>query len=341
MAKPNRIQFTDGQFAYDPTYNFQDVAGSAPANATPPKQVTTGQEQKTDVTAGPIGQATQRLASQKLQDQMLGNFAQHKVNTSNPLDPENYKYTGQYGASWSPEVYNRDALEKYDQGLQAARAWDAQSSLSPGFKERIYNILNGGRPEAQLTAYVPNAAMQYQTSNPGDGSVMQNPNTNPELALQWNVDQLRKLHPDWTDAQLQQYMSQPFNWQAAQGLTNAGVWEPNQASRDWTAYQAEQARLAELARRQAAAAAAQPSSSDYYDYQDSGYQDGGYQDSTGDYENSDSGVNPYAYTQSESDARRASKNYGVPIDYRVLDYTNPEYHTPPKKFAWLDSLLGS
>lgn len=300
MAKPNRIQFADGQFSYNPEYSVQDLAGSAPANATPPKQITTGQEQKNDVTAGPVGQATQRLASQKLQDQMLGNFAPPRVDASMSLNPEVHKYTGQYGASWRPEIYNREALGQYDQGLQAARAWDAQSSLRPNFKERIYNILNGGRPEAQLTPYVPNAAMQYQTSNPGDGSVMQNPNTNPELALQWNVDQLRKLHPDWTDAQLQQYMGQPFNWQAAQGLTNAGVWEPNQASRDWTAYQAEQARLAELARQQAAAqqaAAAQYSGGDYYD--------GGY--------SGEDDTSAYGYTDWEADVRRAARDYGYPV----------------------------
>ena len=93
MAKANRIQFTDGHFAYNPTYSPQDVMADAPANATPAKQVTTGQAQKNSVTAGPVGQA---MASQDLKSKLMGNFAD-KLTPDNPVNPETYQYKGQYG----------------------------------------------------------------------------------------------------------------------------------------------------------------------------------------------------------------------------------------------------
>ena len=146
MAKANRIQFTDGHFAYNPTYSPQDVMADAPANATPAKQITTGQAQNNSVTAGPVGQA---MASQDLKNKLMGNFAD-KLAPDNPVNPETYQYKGQYGNTWKPTVYNQNTLNQYDKGLQAARDWDAKSSLSPGFKERVYKILNGERPQAQL-----------------------------------------------------------------------------------------------------------------------------------------------------------------------------------------------
>lgn len=272
MAKANRIQFTDGHFAYNPVYSPQDVMADAPANAAPAKQVTTGQEQKNSVTAGPVGQA---MASQALKNNLMGNFAD-KLAPTNPVNPETYQYKGQYGNTWKPTVYNQ-----YDKGLQAARDWDSKSSLRPGFKERVYKILNGERPQAQLEQYVPNAAMKYQTQDLKDGSQLQNPNTNPELALQWNVQKLKELHPYWDENTIQNYMNQNFNWQSAQALTNYGVWEPTQASKDWTNYLAWQAELQRQAEAEAAAAAAQASydndySGDYDGGYDGGYDDGGY-----------------------------------------------------------------
>lgn len=286
MAKANRIQFTDGHFAYNPTYSPQDVMADAPPNAAPAKQVTTGQEQKNSVTAGPVGQA---MASQALKNNLMGNFTD-KLSPTNPVNPETYQYKGQYGNTWKPTVYNQDALNQYDKGLQAARDWDSKSSLSPGFKERVYKILNGERPQAQLEQYIPNAAMKYQTKDFNDGSQLQNPNTNPELALQWNVQKLKELHPDWDENTIQNYMNQNFNWQSAQALTNSGVWEPTQASKDWTNYLAYQDELQRQAEAEAAAAAAQANydndySGDYDGGYDGGYDDGGYSggdDSSGD-----------------------------------------------------------
>lgn len=285
MAKTNRIQFTDGHFAYNPTYSPQDIMTDAPANTAPAKQVTTGQEQKNSVTAGPVGQA---MASQALKNNLMGNFAD-KLAPTNPVNPETYQYKGQYGNTWKPTVYNQDAMNQYDKGLQAARDWDSKSSLSPGFKERVYKILNGERPQAQLEQYIPNAAMKYQTKDFNDGSQLQNPNTNPELALQWNVQKLKELHPDWDENTIQNYMNQNFNWQSAQALTNSGAWEPTQASKDWTNYLAYQAELQRQAEAEAAAAAAQSYyDGDYssdYDGGEASYDEGGYSggdDSSGD-----------------------------------------------------------
>lgn len=284
MAKANRIQFTDGHFAYNPMYSPQDVMADAPANATPAKQVTTGQAQKNSVTAGPVGQA---MASQDLKNKLMGNFAD-KLAPDNPVNPETYQYKGQYGNTWKPKVYNQDALAQYDKGLQAARDWDARSSLSPGFKERVYKILNGERPQAQLDQYVPNAAMQYQTQDLKDGSQLQNPNTNPDMALQWNVQKLKELHPYWDENTIQNYMNQNFNWQSAQALTNSDVWEPTQASKDWTNYLAWQAELQRQAEAEAAAAAAQAAQADYSGDDSDGYEESGYDSSGDDYSGSGS-----------------------------------------------------
>lgn len=315
MAKANRIQFTDGHFAYNPTYSPQDVMADAPPNAAPAKQVTTGQEQKNSVTAGPVGQA---MTSQALKNNLMGNFAD-KLAPTNPVNPETYQYKGQYGNTWKPTVYNQDALNQYDKGLQAARDWDSKSSLSPGFKERVYKILNGERPQAQLEQYIPNAAMKYQTQDLNDGSQLQNPNTNPDMALQWNVQKLKELHPNWDENTIQNYMNQNFNWQSAQALTNSGVWEPTQASKDWTNYLAWQAELQRQAEAEAAAAAAQAAQADYSG-DDSGYYDDGSSyggDGGSGYGGDDNGgggddSDAYNYTQSESDARANAATAGTP-----------------------------
>lgn len=332
MAKTNRIQFTDGHFAYNPTYSPQDVMANAPASATPAKEVTTGQAQKNSVTAGPVGQA---MASQALKNSLLGNFAD-KAAPSNPVSPETYQYKGQYGNTWKPTVYNQDALNQYDKGLQAARDWDSKSSLRPGFKERVYKILNGERPEAQLEQYVPNAAMQYQTQDLKDGSQLQNPSKNPELAMLWNLNKLKELHPDWDANTLYNYMNQNFNWQSAQALTNSGVWEPTQASKDWTNYLAWQAELQRQAEAEAAAAAAQAAQADYSG-DDSGYSDDGSSYGGGDgggsgYGGDDNGgggndSDAYNYTPSESDARANAATVGTP------DNT-------PNPYGWGDASVG-
>ena len=313
MAKVNRIQFTDGHFAYNPVYSPQDVMADAPANAAPAKQVTTGQAQKNSVTAGPVGQA---MASQALKNNLMGNFAD-KLAPTNPANPETYQYKGQYGNTWKPKVYNQDTLNQYDKGLQAARDWDSKSSLSSGFKERVYKILNGERPQAQLEQYIPNAAMKYQTQDLKDGSQLQNPNTNPDMALQWNVQKLKELHPDWDENTIQNYMNQNFNWQSAQALTNSGVWEPTQASKDWTNYLAWQAELQRQAEAEAAAAAAQASydndySGDYDGGYDGGYDDGGY--SGGDDSSGDGG--------------------GDNSDYQLVVASDPRYDLVNSNYNW-------
>lgn len=319
MAKANRIQFTDGHFAYNPTYSPQDVMADAPANATPAKQVTTGQAQKNSVTAGPVGQA---MASQDLKNKLMGNFAD-KLAPDNPVNPDTYQYKGQYGNTWKPTVYNQDALTQYDKGLQAARDWDAKSSLSPGFKERVYKILNGERPQAQLDQYVPNAAMQYQTQDLKDGSQLQNPNTNPNMALQWNVQKLKELHPDWDENTIQNYMNQNFNWQSAQALTNSGVWGPTQASKDWTNYLAYQAELQRQAEAEAAAQAAQAD----YSGDDSGYSDAG----GSDYSSDDGGG---TYSGDDGSGGNSDYQFVVASDPRYDLTGNNLYDWQPTKPDW-------
>lgn len=328
MAKPNRISFTDGHIAYNPTFSPEDLLASAPPSATPAKQVTTGQEQSNSLTAGPVGQAAQSYVSQQLRDS-LGKGFEGAPAQGNPINPETYRHKGQYGNTWKPTVYNQNTLNQYDAGLQEAQNMDAQAGFN-GFNQRIYQLLHGNRSEAQLTQYVPqasNAAMQRQTANLGDGSAMQNPNTNPELALQWNVQNLRQQHPDWSEEQIQQYMSQPFNWQSAQALTNAGIWEPTEQSRAWTAYQEEQARREAEAR--AAALAAQQASS----YSGGDYHGGGSSDD-------DDDPSIYKYTQSESDARSSANGaFNVRDNPQNMDYTNPELYSPPRAFGWLRDLF--
>ena len=310
MAKANRIQFTDGHFAYNPVYSPQDVMADAPANAAPAKQVTTGQEQKNSVTAGPVGQA---MASQALKNNLMGNFAD-KLAPTNPVNPETYQYKGQYGNTWKPKVYNQDTLNQYDKGLQAARDWDSKSSLSPGFKERVYKILNGERPQAQLEQYIPNAAMKYQTQDLKDGSQLQNPNTNPDMALQWNVQKLKELHPYWDENTIQNYMNQNFNWQSAQALTNYGVWEPTQASKDWTNYLAWQA---ELQRQAEAEAAAQYSG---------GGDDGGYDDGGGHYSGGDD--------SGSYDDGGSGDGGGDNSDYQLVVASDPRYDLVNSNYNW-------
>ena len=278
MAKKTKISFTGDNSQnqgvnYQPTngnyfQQYQQALANAPASSTTPQKVTTGQEQSNAITAGPVGNALKAQVSQQLQNKLagadtpVGQYGQ--TNTQNVADPANYKYQGQYGNTWSPKVYNQDSINSYNQGLQQAQNWDSKSSLTPGFKERVYKIINGDQPQAQLSQYVPNAAQQRQTSDLGDGSTMMNP-SNPVQAQEWNVDKLRQLHPDWDENTLQNYMSQNYNWQAYNALVNQGVIQPTQQSQAWTDYQNQQAQM------QAQAQAQQYQEAPQQDYSDSGY----------------------------------------------------------------------
>lgn len=134
MAKANRIQFTDGHIAYNPTYSPQDTMTTYPANATSAKKTTTSNSQNDSITAVPVGQAVVKQA------------------LNNQFD----------------------------------------SSLNPGFKERIYKILNGERPDTQLKQYVPNIAMQRQTQDLNGGQQLQNPNELIKRAISMSSDQMKE-----------------------------------------------------------------------------------------------------------------------------------------------------
>jgi len=277
MARTNKISYRSGSPADQQALAMQ-AALAAPASAAPATQVTTGEAQKNNIVSAPITQAAQNYVNSDLINRLAGTqLGQYVPSTSDVTDPTNFKAQGQFGNTWSPTVYNQNALNTYDQGLQQAKDWDAQSSLSPGFKQRVYQILNGQRPEAQLSQYVPNAAQTASVTPLNDGSTMMNP-SNPAQAQQWNVQKLRADHPDWDNNTLQNFMNQQYNWKSYNALVNAGYIQPTQASQDWTAYQQEQARQAAIAAQQAQYG----SLPQYYQPDTSGYVEdtGGYVDNS-------------------------------------------------------------
>lgn len=262
MARPNKISYKEEErpgVNYQPVQNnyWQDylqrqAAANAPAASASPQVLETGKDKANSVTAGPVGNAVRSNLRQQL---MGGTELQNYLPSNRDVtDPENYQYKGQYGNTWKPTIYNQKELGDYDAGLQAARDWDAQSALSPGFKERVYKILNGERPEAQLQQFVPNAAMQRQTQDLGDGSKLMNP-ADEGMNHEWNVQRLREIHPDWDENTIQNYMNQRFNWQAYNALKNEGAIQPTEQAKQYMAYQQAQAEAA----RQAAMAEAAPS----------------------------------------------------------------------------------
>lgn len=311
------VNYQPVQDNYWQHYQQQKALANAPAASASPQVLATGIDQSNSVTAGPVGDAIRS----NLRRQLMGGtkLGEYLPSNKDVTDPENYQYKGQYGNTWNPTIYNQGALDNYDAGLQAARDWDAQSSLSPGFKERVYKILNGERPEAQLQQFVPNAAMQRQTQDLGDGSKLMNP-ADEGMAQEWNVERLRQIHPDWDENTIQNYMNQRFNWQAYNALVNEGIIQPTQASRDYTAYQQAQAE----AERQAAMAEAAPS----YGYAEAAPYPVGGAEIAPSYP-----VQEYVVPASEADATLRAPN-GTGRD-PVIDYTNTELYSKPVPFAWL------
>lgn len=243
---------------------MNEAKAQAPANSAPPQVVSDTEQQSKELNNPYIQKARQGYMPQ------TPNFGAQDTGFA-----PKYQYS-------NPTVYNQSDLDNYYKGLSEAQNKDATSGSGLNVYQNVYKILHN-RPEAQLTPYV-NPAIQRQTTDLGDGSSMMNPNTNPELALQWNVARLKQLHPDWDDAMIKDYMGRNFNWQAAQALTNTGAWEPTQASRDWTAYQAEQARQAALAQQLADSQSASYDDSsdtgDYGDYGGDSYDGGSYEFNT-------------------------------------------------------------
>ena len=239
---------------------MNEAKAQAPANSAPPQVVSDTEQQSKELNNPYIQKARQGYMPQNPSFVAQGTGFVPKYQYSNPT------------------VYNQSDLDNYYKGLSEAQYKDATSGSGLNVYQNVYKILHN-RPEAQLTPYV-NPAIQRQTTYLGDGSSMMNPNTTPGLALQWNVARLKQLHPDWDEAMIKDYMGRNFNWQVAQALTNTGAWEPTQASRDWTAYQAEQARQAALAQQLAASqsAAYGDYSGDGSDYTGGGSDDSGYEE---------------------------------------------------------------
>lgn len=243
------------------------------------------------------------------------------------------------GQEQKQNILNSPVGAAVNQKLAQAQAMDKAAGFN-GFnvrRQELLDKLNSLQPS--LPMYVPNntkmdsPAFQAQTANLGDGSALMNP-SDAVQAQEWNVARLKQLHPDWTDDMLNQYMKRRFNYRAYNDLVNVGAIQPNQASRDWTAYLAEKARMEEEARRQAALAAQQASYGGGYSYSsdDSGYysNDGDY---SGDYSGGDYDDDSYNdYTPDEAEARRAAENYGVPSD----DIGDGE---PPQSGGWLSDFV--
>jgi len=260
------------------------------------------------------------------------------------------------GQGQKQNILNSPVGAAVNQKLAQAQAMDKAAGFN-GFnvrRQELLDKLNSLQPS--LPQYVPNntkmdsPAFQAQTANLGDGSTLMNP-SDVVQAQEWNVDKLKQLHPDWSDDMINQYMKRRFNYQAYNALVNAGAIQPNQASRDWTAYLAEKARMEAEARRQAALAAQQASSGGGYDNSyysggdysdgDSGYYDSGYSD-YGDYSSGDSYSSDYSddtptireATPEESAA--LDDQYSKDYYYRTGTYPSPVGDgTPPKLFAWL------
>lgn len=331
MARPNKISYKEEEqpgVNYQPVQNnyWQDylqrqAAANAPAASASPQVLETGKDKANSVTAGPVGNAVQQQLRSNLRQQLMGGteLQNYLPSSRDVTDPENYQYKGQFGNTWKPTIYNQKELDDYDAGLQAARDWDSQSALSPGFKERVYKILNGDRPEAQLQQFVPNAAMQRQTQDLGDGSKLMNP-TDEGMNHEWNVQGLREAHPDWDENMIQNYMNQRFNWQAYNALQDAGIIRPTEQAKQYMAYQQAQAEAA----RQAAMADASPS----YGYAETAPDPVGSAEATPSYP-----VQEYVAPASEADATLRTPN-GTGRD-PVIDYTNPELYSKPVPFAWL------
>jgi hypothetical protein len=131
------------------------------------------------------------------------------------------------GSTYFPEMQN------YNQGLAQAKAKDSTGALSAGFNQRIYNILHPQPTPNTLPVYQGNAAFQRQTQDLGDGSTLMNP-SDPSMNHQWNIDKLKQLYPSFSDADLQGFMNQKFNWQSYNALVNEGAIVPTQASQDYT-----------------------------------------------------------------------------------------------------------
>lgn len=271
---------------------MNEAKAQAPANSAPPHVISDTEQQSKELNNPYIQKARQGYMPQ------TPNFGAQGTG----FVPK-YQYS-------NPTAYNQSELDNYYKGLSEAQNKDATSGSGLNVYQNVYKILHN-RPEAQLTPYV-NPAIQRQTTDLGDGSSMMNPNTNPELALQWNVARLKQIHPDWDEAMIKDYMGRNFNWQAAQALTNTGAWEPTQASRDWTAYQAEQARQAALAQQ-----LADSQSASYTDYGDTG-------DYGGSYSYSDAGADtPIYYGDSNNSGDTAETSPEQPQEEPSVNYSDP------------------
>lgn len=285
-------------------------------------------------------------------NQPQANYAQYlSAINAPPMSTTPHQVTT--GQEQKQNIMNSPVGDAVNQKLAQAQAMDKAAGFN-GFNVRrqgLLDKLNSLQPS--LPQYVPgntkmdSPAFQAQTRDLGDGSTLMNP-SDAVQAQEWNVAKLKQLHPDWTDDMLNQYMGQRFNYQAYNDLVDQGAIQPNQASRDWTAYLAEKARLEEQARQQAALAARQTSSGGGYDYSggDSGYYSGDYSNDYSDSGSSYDGGGGYSddtpYIRSATPEESAALDAQAAADESANYYANTgtypspvESSTPPKFLGWL------
>lgn len=148
MGRQNNISFAGygGRSQFSPSFQqYQQMMASAPAQATEPRQITTGQDVSNDVMSGPI---------------------QNAVRASLGYD----RPIGDMEWGWSPQYSGLRQQNDYARGMALARQRDANAGFN-GFNQRIYQLLHENdaipsyTPMVQPTAAPKTAPAQKQTAS--------------------------------------------------------------------------------------------------------------------------------------------------------------------------------
>lgn len=213
----------------------------APADAAPPKQVTTGEEQRENLDSNPTVAKAQQQSNEEAQRELMrvAGLRAMGINPNNPLgetgvisDPSQ----ANYGLGKGVTPSNAEAINDYYNGLQQAREKDNAHVLSDGFNQRIYKILHGDNaPIPELASYLAQtAAQKQQTRDLGDGSKLMNP-SDEGMNHEWDTEKLKKAY-GFTDDEANAFKNQRFNWRAYNALVNDGIIRPTEAARQYQAY---------------------------------------------------------------------------------------------------------
>lgn len=216
----------------------------APADAAPPKQVTTGEEQKANLDSNPTVAKAQQQSNEEAQKELM-RVAGMRAMGIDPNDPSGLRgKTGtfpdpsqlNYGLGQGVLPRNAEAIDDYYDGLQQAREKDDAHVLSDGFNQRIYKILHGDNaPIPELASYLAQTeAQKQQTRDLGDGSKLMNP-SDEGMNHEWDTEKLKKAY-GFTDDEANAFKNQRFNWRAYNALVNDGIIRPTEAARQYQDY---------------------------------------------------------------------------------------------------------